>query len=85
MSDEKELKCVWDMGYECSGEITEETIFNGQVTVPICELHLKDHKQLLFLHDHGEDVEEILQLSLEDRQKLFDQIRAKFPDEELRL
>jgi hypothetical protein len=80
---EKKQKCVWNMGYDCSGEITEETIFNGQIAVPICEAHLKDHKQMLFLHAHGEDVEEILQLSPEDREKLFNKIKAKFPDDEV--
>lgn len=72
------------MGYECSGEVTKEDIFDSQVNVPICEAHLQDHKQMLFLHAHGEDIEQVLQLSLEDRKKLFDKVRAQFPDEELK-
>jgi hypothetical protein len=79
----KEKKCVWNMGYDCSGEVVEVSMFNDQITLPACETHLKDHKQLLFLHKHGHDVEEMLKLSPEERQSAFDKVRKEYPDEEL--
>jgi len=83
MTKEKELTCVWNMGYDCSGDVTQEEIMDKQISVPVCELHLKDHKQIMFLHKHGEDVEKVLMSSPEERQALFDKIRKEHPDEEL--
>jgi hypothetical protein len=82
---EKKLKCVWNMGYDCSGEISEVPMFDDQITAPACEAHYEDHKRVLFLHKYGHDVEEMLKLSPEERKSVFDKVRKEHPDEELKV
>lgn len=79
----KLTKCVWNMGDECEGEVTNEDIFENQIKVPICENHFTQHKEVMFLHSKGEDIDELMQMSREERRELFEKVRAKFPDEEL--
>jgi len=76
------MKCVWNMNSDCGGEIVEAKMF-GQLDIPVCATHLAQHKQVLFLHKHGEDIEKIIELSAEEKEELFQKIRAKYPDEEL--
>ena len=63
----KELKCVWNMGTECSGEVIEVEFFDGQIKVPVCTNHIEEHKQVMILHKNKYDVEEILQQTPEYR------------------
>jgi len=70
MSDEN-FKCVWNMkDVSCAGNIEEVTIFNGQVSVPICEEHLKHHKIVLALYYAGKDIKKVLRLSPNERIKM---------------
>lgn len=80
--NELKLKCVWDMGNSCMGEIKEVAFFNQQITVPVCEEHVRSHKEVMFLHTVGEDVEEILVLSPEERTELYNKKKIEFPDVE---
>lgn len=77
-----ELKCVWDMGNSCIGKVEERKFFGQQITVPVCEEHVRAHKEVMFLHSIGEDVEEILVLSPEERTELYNKKKIEFPDVE---
>jgi len=66
MSDKK-LKCVWNMGTDCSDDITEVAFFNTQIKVPVCSNHIEQHKFVMVLHKNNYDVEEVLQQSPEYR------------------
>lgn len=76
-------KCIWNMGNPCDGEVTTESMFASQINITVCAKHWEQHKQLMFLNAHDIDVDKLLALSLEDRTKLFKEIRAKYPDDEL--
>jgi hypothetical protein len=65
----EELKCVWHLGSNCTGEITEQELFNHQIRIPICECHLAEHKEIMLLHKNGYDVEEILNQTTEWRKQ----------------
>lgn len=68
MSEKKqELRCVWNMGGECDGEVKEVEFFNHQIKVPVCEGHVEQHTHVMILHKNGYDVEEILQETAEWR------------------
>ncbi|MFA5024278.1 MAG: hypothetical protein WC523_04940 [Patescibacteria group bacterium] len=59
MADE-EKSCVWNMGTPCGGSVQEIRTFNDQITISMCENHLKEHKILMALHGIGYDVEKLL-------------------------
>ena len=63
------LKCVWNMGTDCSGEVKEVEFFNKQIKVPVCEAHVEQHKFVMILHKNDYDVEEILQKSNDYRKQ----------------
>ena len=63
----KKLKCVWNMGTDCSDEITEIEFFNTQIKVPVCSNHVEQHKFVMVLHKNNYDVEEILRQTPEYR------------------
>jgi hypothetical protein len=69
--EEKPMKCVWNMGYDCGGEVAEAKMFDDQITIPICETHLEDHKMVMYLHKQKIDVDVILMLSLSARKELY--------------
>jgi hypothetical protein len=64
---EKKLKCVWNMGTDCSDDVKEVEFFNAQIKVPVCGNHVEQHKYVMILHKNGYDVEEILQQTPEYR------------------
>jgi len=64
---DKKLKCVWNMGTDCSDDVQEVEFFNSQIKVPVCGNHIEQHKFVMILHKNGYDVEEILQQSAEYR------------------
>ena len=61
------LKCVWNMGTECSDDVKEVEFFNKQIKVPVCSNHIEEHRIVMTLHKNGYDVEEILQQTPEYR------------------
>lgn len=65
----KDLKCVWNMGTPCNGNVVERKLFQQQIKVPMCEAHLEQHKEVMILHKNGYDVEEVLQQTPEYRKK----------------
>lgn len=67
--EEKKLKCVWNMGTECSDDVQEVEFFNKQIKVPVCSNHVAEHRDVMILHKNGYDVEKILQESAEYRRK----------------
>ena len=69
MAEQKQLKCVWDMGTKCSKDVSiveffvreENGVKKGKVKIPVCGHHVEEHKIVMVLHKNGYDVEEILQ------------------------
>jgi len=61
------LKCVWNMGTECTDDVEEVELFGNQIKVPICKEHVEHHKYVMILHKNGYDVEEVLAESPEYR------------------
>ena len=60
--------CIWEHEDSCDGEVVGREFFMRQVKLPVCEKHVYKHKMVMFLYEHGEDIEEILCLSPEDRE-----------------
>jgi len=63
----KKLKCVWNMGTDCSDDVKEVPFFSSQIKVPVCSNHVEQHQYVMILHKNGYDVEEILQQTPEYR------------------
>jgi len=82
MSD-KSIVCVWNMGTDCEGDVSKQFLFSGQIEIPICNRHFYEHQKFLFSQKHGTDITEYLNKSAEERDTIFNKLRAKFPDEDL--
>jgi hypothetical protein len=65
----EELKCVWNMGTACEGDVVETELFDAQIKIPICESHTKEHRDIMVLHKNGYDIEEVLNMTSEERRK----------------
>jgi hypothetical protein len=65
----KKLKCVWNMGDECSDDVEERTFFNSSIKVPVCSNHIEQHEYIMILHRNGYDPERILQETPEYRKQ----------------
>ena len=66
MSNKKKgqsLRCVWNMGTDCTDDVDEIEFFSSQIKVPVCSNHIEQHKFVMILHKNDYDVEEILQQS----------------------
>jgi len=77
---------VWELGSPCGGEIKMTPLFLSvdEITVPICEAHLIEHKIILALFKHGYNIDEMSIQSAEWRKQEFDKlVTAKIatPDE----
>ncbi len=64
---DKKLKCVWNMGTDCSDDVEEVEFFNKQIKVPVCKNHIEEHKYVMILHKNGYDIEEVLNQTPEYR------------------
>ena len=64
-----ELTCVWQTGTDCDGEVAEEMIFSGQLKVPMCTGHKKEHIKIMLLQKLDTDIEEVIELTSEERQE----------------
>lgn len=68
-NEKKKLKCVWNMGTDCSDDVQEVEFFNSQIKIPVCSNHIEQHRFVMILHKNGYDVEEVLQKSPEYRKQ----------------
>jgi hypothetical protein len=55
------------MGTECSDDVEERELFDGQIKIPVCSEHFEQHRYVMILHKNGYDIEEALQQSPEYR------------------
>ena len=67
-----EIKCVWDLHTPHSGEVKMIALFRGQITIPVCESHLEQHRIILALHQAGYAVEEMMAQTAQWRKDEFD-------------
>ena len=51
--------CVWITEGGCVGPINEINLFEGLATIPACERHARDHINVVTLHKHGYDLNEL--------------------------
>ncbi|MFA5024277.1 MAG: hypothetical protein WC523_04935 [Patescibacteria group bacterium] len=58
MADE-EKECAWNLGTSHEGVVTNTKLWDGQILVPVCEKHLKEHKIIIALFQAGQDIEEL--------------------------
>ena len=64
------LTCVWNMGSDCGGEVSEEPMFRDQLKVPVCSKHYEEHlKLMLLIKDSKNTTEDLLKLTQEERDK----------------
>ena len=61
--------CVWMTGTECCGVVHNALVFGGEIRVPICESHLHEHRVIMSLAQNGIDIEEVLTMTAEQREK----------------
>jgi len=38
------MECIWKLGTECDGTISNELMFKNQIRIPVCKKHLEEHK-----------------------------------------
>lgn len=62
--------CVWHMGGPCSDDVRMVEVFDSQIEVPMCTMHLSDHRLVWALHKHGFDIEEVLDMNRIQREAL---------------
>lgn len=68
-SKKSPLSCVWNMGTDCTDDVTEIEFFNKQIKVPVCSSHIEQHRIIMVLHKNDFDVEEMLQQTPEYRKE----------------
>jgi hypothetical protein len=61
MNDVGHLRCVW-CTEECTSDVQMVNFFSPEIKVPVCKLHIDEHRKVMAFHNHGFDVEEILAL-----------------------
>ena len=73
------LECAFRVSDGCSGDVNINELFSGQLSIPICEKHIAEHKQVMFLHKVGIDVEEIISKTSEERTQLYNEQIRQLP------
>jgi hypothetical protein len=63
-------KCVWLMGTLCDGITYSAEMFKKQIRIPICTAHLVEHRVIMSLVKAGKDIEDVINVSAEDRIKM---------------
>ena len=65
----EEIYCVWNLGDPCNGGVDKVLMFRKQLEIPICENHLEGHKEIMVLHGNGYEIEEIVDMTPEERKR----------------
>lgn len=68
--EEETVECVWAMGTPCEGKRYKELMFDEQLEIPICEKHVEEHKEVMILYNSGHEIEEIVDMSADERKRL---------------
>lgn len=85
MTKEK-IECIWSVfNTEHKGPITSEKLFAGQLIIPVCAEHLRQHEMVMFLTSHGHNVDGVMKYTLDEAEKAFEEIKRKFPDDSTNL
>src|SRR5574337_655780 len=72
-----ESECVWKLGTPCGGKVSEVELFNKQILVPICSNHLHEHRIIMSLGKADCDIEQVLDLSDVEREKMLEKLDIK--------
>jgi len=56
-------------GVKCGGRVRRVAIFSGTITMPMCKKHFNEHKKIMLLHHIGLDVEDVLKMSSEEKER----------------
>jgi len=73
MVDNDKVNCVWVTDGEHGGNVSYEGLFGDQINLPVCEAHLNDHMTIIALNNSGIEVEEVIEMTLEERhRKVYD-------------
>ena len=64
------IHCVWNMGTSCGGERSKKLLFSKQLEIPICHSHFEEHKEVMILHANDYDIEEVLDMTAEERKRI---------------
>lgn len=68
---DEEIHCVWNMGTPCDDKPrSKRLMFSKQLEIPICEKHFEEHKEVMILNGNGYDIEEIVEMTPEERKRL---------------
>ena len=70
-----QLKCVWDLGIEHEGDVSNRGMFDDQISIPICDGCFEVHNRIMYLHEQKIDVDIILLLSRSARDELYEAYR----------
>lgn len=70
-SVQEEVHCVWNMGTPCDDQDRDKKLmFSKQLEIPICEKHFEEHKEVMILNANGYDIEEIVEMTPEERKRI---------------
>jgi len=64
------LFCVWQMGTKCDGNVSNKSLFSGQIKIPICEKHFHEHLEITGMNEYGIDIDDILDMSSKQRRQI---------------
>lgn len=67
---EEDIYCVWNLGDACGGKVAKVLMFRKQLEIPICENHLEGHKYIMLLHGNGYEIEEVVDMTPEERKRI---------------
>ena len=74
--DKKNITCTLDremrhiLGRVILINRGKKLMFSKQLEIPICEKHFEEHKEVMILNGNGYDIEEIVEMTPEDRKRL---------------
>ena len=69
--EETEVECLWCLGDEHEGKRFEAYLFKKSsdgIRIPICTHHLTGHRIIMSLHKDGMDIEDIINMTPEERE-----------------
>ena len=75
--------CCWEIkDKDHKGNVEKRSMFSGQIEVPACEKHYREHLVVIALASIGENVEDILNKTYEEQIAV---LTSKVPDVDAKL
>jgi len=69
--EEDDMFCIWDMGSPCDdSKVLRRNVFYNTLGIEMCDKHFEEHKEVVILVGNGYSIEEITEMTPEQRKRL---------------